>query len=97
VDGYHCWARFIHDGRWLAVDISEADKHPDERDQYFGRLEADRMHFTTGRDLILEPKQQGGPVNFLICPYVESGGPVDVEFAKRFRFGEINQPVCEGP
>ena len=94
VDGYHCWARFVHDGRWLAVDISEADKHPAQRNEYFGRLAADRVQFTTGRDLVLEPEQQGGPVNFLIYPYVEIDGSIDVELSKRFRFEEITPPVC---
>ena len=28
VGGYHCWAKFLADGKWLPVDISEADKHP---------------------------------------------------------------------
>lgn len=96
VDGYHCWARFLHEGRWLAVDISEADKHPHERNEFFGRLKADRIQFTAGRDLILEPEQQGGPVNFLIYPYVEVDGPVDVALEKKFRFAETTEPVC-GP
>lgn len=94
VDGYHCWARFVHEDRWLAVDISEADKHPEQRNEYFGRLAADRVQFTAGRDLVLEPEQQGGPVNFLIYPYVEIDGPIDVELSKRFRFEELTTSVC---
>jgi transglutaminase-like putative cysteine protease len=94
VDGYHCWARFLHDGRWLAVDISEADKHPEQRDEYFGRLPADRVQFTVGRDLILDPPQRGGPINFLIYPHVEIDGTARVEFEKRLRFSSLPESVC---
>jgi transglutaminase-like putative cysteine protease len=94
VEGYHCWARFAHEGRWLAADISEADKHPEQRDAYFASLPADRVQFTVGRDLILEPRQQGEPVNFLVYPHVEIDGPAAVEFEKRFRFEEIGESVC---
>ena len=31
---------------------------------------------STGRDLTLAPKQDGGPVNFLVYPYVEVDGKV---------------------
>ena len=24
IEGYHCWAEFFADGRWIPVDISEA-------------------------------------------------------------------------
>lgn len=72
--GYHCWAWFADDGRWTACDISEADKHPELADYYFGSLTPDRVAFTVGRDLILQPPQDGAPVNFLVYPYVEVGG-----------------------
>src|SRR3712207_7840796 len=40
---YHCWAAFAPAGRgWVPVDISEADKHPEMTDYYFGNLTADR-------------------------------------------------------
>ena len=29
---------------------------------------------SAGRDLVLEPEQQGDPVNFFIYPYVEADG-----------------------
>ena len=77
VAGYHCWAKFRPEGRgWVPVDISEANKHPEKRDYYFGNLNEDRVAFSTGRDLELVPKQDGGPVNFLIYPYVEVDGNV---------------------
>jgi hypothetical protein len=39
-------------------------------------LTEDRVTFTTGRDLVLAPKQDGEPLNFFIYPYVEVGGKV---------------------
>jgi transglutaminase-like putative cysteine protease len=75
--GYHCWAKFRPEGKsWIPVDISEANKHPDKREYYFGNLTEDRVGFSTGRDLTLVPKQDGGPVNFLVYPYVEVDGKV---------------------
>jgi transglutaminase-like putative cysteine protease len=78
IAGYHCWAWFYCDDRqrWVPVDISEADKHPEMKDYYFGNLTADRVVFSTGRDLELIPKNAQGRVNFLIYPYIEVGGEV---------------------
>jgi transglutaminase-like putative cysteine protease len=74
VPGYHCWAEFYAGGQWVPVDASEAWKHPELRQYYFGHLDADRVAFTMGRDLVLKPRQRGEPVNFLIYPYVEVDG-----------------------
>jgi transglutaminase-like putative cysteine protease len=75
VAGYHCWAFFRPEGKaWVPVDISEANQDPNRKDYYFGNLTEDRVTFTTGRDLTLEPKQRGSTVNFLIYPYVEVDG-----------------------
>jgi hypothetical protein len=56
------------------VDISEAWKHPEKKDYYFGAYDENRVQFTSGRDLELQPKQQGDPLNYFVDPYVESGG-----------------------
>ena len=73
--GYHCWARYYAEGTgWIPVDISEADKHPELREYYFGNLTENRMAFSRGRDIILEPKQAGEPLNYFIYPYVEVDG-----------------------
>ena len=89
VAGYHCWAKFVDRDRWLAVDISEADKHPEMKDYYFGRLTADRVLFSSGRDLKLQPPQQAGPVNFLVYPYVEVDGKRHTSLVKRFRYEDL--------
>ncbi len=74
VPGYHCWAEAFDAARgWLPMDASEAKKSGRSED-YFGRLPSDRVEFTVGRDLQLEPRQDAGPVNFFIHPYAERGG-----------------------
>jgi len=75
IAGYHCWAWFKPLGHgWVPVDISEANKHPDLREYYFGNLTENRVTFSVGRDLILEPPQSGPPLNFFVTPYVEVAG-----------------------
>jgi transglutaminase-like putative cysteine protease len=74
VPGYHCWAEFYSGGVWVPVDASEAWKHPDRHDYYFGHLDAARVAFTMGRDLVLKPPQSGEPLNYLIYPYAELDG-----------------------
>ncbi len=90
VEGYHCWAKFSTGERWVAVDISEADKHPEMKEYYFGNLTADRVAFTTGRDLLLDPPQTAGPVNFLVYPYVEVDGRPHIAIEKRFRYENVD-------
>jgi hypothetical protein len=58
----------------MPVDISEADKHPEMKDYYFGDLTADRVMFSIGRDLKLVPASTQEPLNFFIYPHIEVGG-----------------------
>lgn len=75
VGGYHCWAEFyIPDLGWVPVDISEADKHPELAQYYFGALTEDRIGFMTGRDLELEPAPASGRRNIFIYPLAEADG-----------------------
>src|ERR1700736_6039724 len=71
IEGYHCWAEFFADGRWVPVDISEAWKNPDLADYYFGHNPANRFELTKGRDLIVNPAPASGPINFLVYPLCE--------------------------
>ena len=90
IGGYHCWA-FFHDAKsgWVPTDISEADKHPEMKEYYFGNLTADRVTFTTGRDIELVPKQDAKPLNFFVYPHIEIDGQVaskdNIELKFRFR------------
>ena len=77
-NSYHCWAHW-HDGeRWQPVDISEADKivasDPDAAERFFGHLDANRIALSFGRDVVLEPPQQGEPLNYFVFPYAEADG-----------------------
>ncbi|MFT5299532.1 MAG: transglutaminase-like putative cysteine protease [Mariniblastus sp.] len=75
IGGYHCWAWFHIEGKgWSPVDISEADKHPEMKDYYFGKLTEDRVSFSTGRDIVLVPESAGEPLNYFVYPYVEVDG-----------------------
>ena len=89
VGGYHCWAKFAVGGRWIGVDISEADKNPRMTDYYFGHLSPNRVTFITGRDLKLSPSPASKQVNFLIYPYVEVAGQPHETFTKQFRYEDI--------
>ena len=80
VNGYHCWAEFYAEGKWWPVDISEADKYTSLSTYYFGHNPANRVEFSRGRDLIVEPGPESGPINFLAYPLLEVGGkPVKVK------------------
>ncbi len=72
VTGYHCWAEAYDRQRgWIPIDASEAWKAK-RPDAYFGKLPSDRIAFTVGRDLMLEPRQAGDPLNFFVYPYAEA-------------------------
>jgi transglutaminase-like putative cysteine protease len=89
IEGYHCWAEFFADGRWVPVDISEAWKNPQLADYYFGHNPANRFELTKGRDLIVDPAPSTGPINFLVYPLLEIDGKLvkpETSFAfKRIR------------
>ena len=87
IAGYHCWAEFFNpQNGWIPVDISEAWKHQTKKDYYFGAHDADRVQFTVGRDLRLNPPQQGEPLNYFIYPYVEVQGEKYPNVANNFSF-----------
>jgi transglutaminase-like putative cysteine protease len=89
IDGYHCWAEFYAEGKWWPVDISEANKYTALATYYFGRHPANRIEFSRGRDLRIEPGPQSGPINFLAYPVMEEGNtPV---FPKTF-FSFLRKP-----
>jgi len=89
IAGYHCWAEFMADGRWVPVDISEASKNPELADYYFGHHPANRFEFTQGRDLRFEPAPAESPVNFLIYPLLEVNGSI-VKTENEFSFRRLN-------
>jgi transglutaminase-like putative cysteine protease len=90
IPGYHCWAEFYVEGRgWIPVDASEAWKHPDKREYFFGAHDVNRIQFTTGRDLRLDTAQKGDPLNYFIYPYAELDGKPFDKLPSHFAFRDL--------
>jgi transglutaminase-like putative cysteine protease len=90
IPGYHCWALFYLAGTgWVPVDASEAWKNPQRHDYYFGNFDEDRVEFTEGRDIVLDPRQQGGPLNYFIYPYAELDGKPWAGVDHKFSFQDV--------
>jgi transglutaminase-like putative cysteine protease len=94
IPGYHCWSEFYIDKMgWIPIDISEAWKHQEKRDYFFGAHDVNRVQFTMGRDLTLSPKQAGPPLNYFVYPYVEVDGKEYSNVSINFSFQDADQPT----
>jgi transglutaminase-like putative cysteine protease len=90
IPGYHCWAEFDADKiGWIPVDISEAWKAKEKQNYFFGSVDANRVQFSTGRDVTLSPKQAGPALNYFVYPYVEIDGKPYDKLDKEFSFEEV--------
>lgn len=91
IAGYHCWA-YLHFDRlgWVPIDASEAWKHPDKRDYFYGALDADRLAFSVGRDvqLVPAPKDQTR-ANFVIYPYAEVDGKAHTTIEREISYRDL--------
>ncbi len=95
IAGYHCWSDFYIDGKgWIPVDISEAWKHPEKRDYFFGSHDVNRLQFSMGRDLRLSPPQDGKPLNYFVYPYVEVDGREYSNISLAFSFADVSAAVA---
>ncbi len=98
IAGYHCWADFFEPTHgWIPVDISEAWQHPERRDYFFGANDDNRVQFSVGRDLVLNPKQDGEPLNYFIYPYVEVAGKGFPDVSTAFSFADVDGGVMTQP
>lgn len=88
----HCWAEFFLPGfGWVPVDPADVRKKmlvenlelgdartKKYRDYFWGGWDAYRVKLAVGRDLLLNPRQAGTPLNTFGYPYAEVGGePLD--------------------
>ncbi len=96
IAGYHCWSDFFVDGKgWIPVDISEAWKHPEKRDYFFGSHDVNRVQFSMGRDLRLNPPQNGKPLNYFVYPYVEVDGQEYANVSLAFSFADAGATIAQ--
>lgn len=78
---YRCWAEFyLPNAGWVPTDLVVADSgEPVARKNAYGTLDARRVWLWQGRDLVLEPRQNGAPIQTMSCGWAEIDGvPVDV-------------------
>jgi transglutaminase-like putative cysteine protease len=85
---YHCRAEFyLPNYGWVPVDPSDVAKLMlkedldindtrviEARDYFFGAQTETYIDLGTGRDIILNPKQDSGPLNYFMYPYAEVNG-----------------------
>ena len=88
IGGYHCWAEFHAEGKWIPVDISEADKHPELAEYYFGHHPANRLEISRGRDILPKPAPNAGAFNYFFGPYLEVAGK-EVPLKATFEFKRL--------
>jgi transglutaminase-like putative cysteine protease len=83
----HCWAEFYLPGYgWIPVDPSDVRKAMLEEktdnlkdvktivEYFFGAIDENRIAYQSGRDLILNPPQKDGKLNYFMYPYAEADG-----------------------
>ena len=94
VAGYHCWAEFyVRGAGWIPVDPAEASTSADASRKafLFGNLDADRVEFTTGRDIELDPPTHE-PLNYFIYPYAEADGQPAGSTSISFEYKDVTLP-----
>ncbi len=87
ISGYHCWAEFWVDGiGWIPIDASEGWLDPTKKNYFFGAIDANRVMFSLGRDIHLDPEPTTGPLNYFVYPYAENDGKPFTAFKHEFSF-----------
>lgn len=88
--GYHCWVRFfVPDFGWVPADVSEASRHPEKREYFFGAIDEDRVMLSRGRDIVMVPPSLGAPENFFTEPRLEKRSGASVMYEKRLAFSSL--------
>jgi transglutaminase-like putative cysteine protease len=95
IPGYHCWAEIYVKGRgWVPVDSSEAAKaialgNTAKKEYFYGHHDENRLEFSRGRHIVLNPPQKGDPLNFFVYPYAEVNGKKHDAVDKKFTFADL--------
>lgn len=85
--GYHCWAEFFAAGLgWVPVDASCACKYG--KHLLFGSVELNHVAWAVGRDVLLQPAQQGERLLYFVAPYAEVNGELNYCFTRSLTFAE---------
>lgn len=88
--GYHCWVRFyVPELGWVPADVSEASRHPEKREYFFGAIDEDRVMISRGRDIVMVPDSQGGAENFFTEPRIEKRSGNSVIYEKKLEFSSL--------
>lgn len=58
-------------------------------DFYFGNLDDRRVVWSTGRDLMMQPPQDDGPVNAMVEMYAEVDGKTYTDWTRKFTYKEL--------
>lgn len=94
ISGYHCWAEFyVQNEGWIPVDISEAIKHPQKKEYYFGNLDMNRIAFTVGRDIVVGGSTSTDTLNYFIYPFVRTDRDEPPKVEYEFSFRELSSPA----
>ena len=96
----HCWAEFYMPGYgWVPVDPADVRKAMLEKnirdvkevsdliEYFFGAVDESRIAYQTGKDLILNPLQRDGKLNYFMYPYAEADGKALNEDLYGFNLG----------
>ena len=75
---------------WVPIDASEAAKNPAKREYFFGTHDENRVELSIGRDLSLNPKQGGDPLNYFVYPYAEVDGKTFASVDKSFSYRDLS-------
>jgi hypothetical protein len=59
-------------------------------DYYFGNIDDRRVVWSIGRDLMMQPAQNDGPVNSLPKSYVEVDGKQSSDYVRQFTYKELS-------